>query len=227
MSDIPLRKSLRRCVFAYVCIHLCMSKQSFSDPRPSTLYLYLLSALFSFCWAIGTELWKRWAAACTNSLGSLARLFNPFHHGLTLMSPARLLQTCHHSRCTQDRPARTQTNICTSQHHTPLEGMLNDAALLHPNSPLTPCPLSSPFFPPLPPSSSSSFPSQIPEGASLAMSLKDKKENTLGRGTSPSNTPIPRCFVTHTHSHLGKYTHSLHHRKRHMLSWPREHDTLM
>lgn len=129
-----------------------MSKQSFGDPRPLTLYLYLLSALFSFCWAMGTELWKHWAAACTNSLGSLARLFNPFHRRLTLMSPARLLQTCHHSRCTQDWHTSTHTNIHTSQHRIPLEGMLNDAVLVHPSSPLTLCPLPSlVFLPCLPP----------------------------------------------------------------------------
>ncbi len=87
-----------------------------SDPRPLTLYLYLLSALFSFCWAMGTELWKQRAAACTNSLGSLARLFNPFHRGLTLMSPARLLQTCHHSRCTQDWHTPTYAPLNTPLH---------------------------------------------------------------------------------------------------------------
>lgn len=74
------------------------------------------------------------------------------------------------------------------------------------------CPLSS--FPP-PSLPTSSLPSQVPEGASLAMSMKDKKENTLGRGTSPSNahTPSP-C-----HPHLDNYGHSLDQRKQRMLSW--------
>ena len=73
-------------------VFIRVSKQWFSDPRPLTLYLYLSSALFSFCWALGTELWNQWAAACT-SLGSAVKLLNPFQHSLTLMSPTRLLQT--------------------------------------------------------------------------------------------------------------------------------------
>lgn len=116
-----------------------------SDSRPLTCYLYSLSALFSLSWAVGTELWKQWAAACTNSLGSPGRLFNPFHRGLTLMSPARLPKTRHLSRCTQDQHTHTKPSAGRS-----LEGMLNDAALVHPSSPLTPCPLSSlwSFLPP-------------------------------------------------------------------------------
>uniref|UniRef100_A0A3B4B358 Sema domain-containing protein n=1 Tax=Periophthalmus magnuspinnatus TaxID=409849 RepID=A0A3B4B358_9GOBI len=42
---------------------------------------------------------------------------------------------------------------------------------------------------------------QVPEGASLAMSMKDKKENTLGRGTFHNlhiNTRTSSHFVTHT-----------------------------
>lgn len=179
-------------MFAYVHVHLCISKQKFGDSRPLTCYLYLLSALFSLSWAMGTELWKQWASACTNSLGSSARLFNPFHRGLTLMSPARLPQTRHLSRCTRDQHTRTST---PSAGHS-LEGVLNDAVLVHPRSPLTPCPFSSTF---LPPSFFSPSPSsQIPEGASLAMSMQDKKENTLGRGTSPSNKPTRCLFVTHS-----------------------------
>lgn len=77
---------------------ICASKQTLSDPQPSTRYLYLLSALFSFCWAIGTELWKQCAVACANSLGSTAKLLNPFHCRLTLMSPARLPRRCCHHK---------------------------------------------------------------------------------------------------------------------------------
>uniref|UniRef100_A0A8C4EP07 Plexin D1 n=1 Tax=Dicentrarchus labrax TaxID=13489 RepID=A0A8C4EP07_DICLA len=56
---------------------------------------------------------------------------------------------------------------------------------------------------------------QIPEGASLAMSLKDKKENTLGRGTSPSNTPTPCRFVPpHDEQMENKKSHRQSHRKK-------------
>uniref|UniRef100_A0AAQ5XBS6 Sema domain-containing protein n=1 Tax=Amphiprion ocellaris TaxID=80972 RepID=A0AAQ5XBS6_AMPOC len=56
---------------------------------------------------------------------------------------------------------------------------------------------------------------QIPEGASLAMSMKDKKENTLGRGTSPSNTPTPCRFVLpHDELMETKRSHRQSHRKK-------------
>uniref|UniRef100_A0A672ZR40 Sema domain-containing protein n=1 Tax=Sphaeramia orbicularis TaxID=375764 RepID=A0A672ZR40_9TELE len=56
---------------------------------------------------------------------------------------------------------------------------------------------------------------QIPEGASLAMSMKDKKENTLGRGTSPSNTPTPRHFVLpHDELMETRKSHRQSHRKK-------------
>uniref|UniRef100_A0A667YH04 Plexin D1 n=1 Tax=Myripristis murdjan TaxID=586833 RepID=A0A667YH04_9TELE len=52
---------------------------------------------------------------------------------------------------------------------------------------------------------------QVPEGASLAMSMKDKRENTLGRGSSPSHThpvlPHDELMETrksHRHSHRKK-----------------------
>uniref|UniRef100_A0A671VRB3 Plexin D1 n=1 Tax=Sparus aurata TaxID=8175 RepID=A0A671VRB3_SPAAU len=56
---------------------------------------------------------------------------------------------------------------------------------------------------------------QIPEGASLAMSMKDKKENTLGRGTSPSNRPTP-CFFVLPHDELmeNRKSHRQSHRKK-------------
>uniref|UniRef100_A0A7N6FAA3 Sema domain-containing protein n=1 Tax=Anabas testudineus TaxID=64144 RepID=A0A7N6FAA3_ANATE len=49
---------------------------------------------------------------------------------------------------------------------------------------------------------------QVPEGASLAMSMKDKKENTLGRGTSPSNV-LPHDELMET-----KKSHRQSHRKK-------------
>uniref|UniRef100_A0A3Q4N388 Plexin D1 n=1 Tax=Neolamprologus brichardi TaxID=32507 RepID=A0A3Q4N388_NEOBR len=56
---------------------------------------------------------------------------------------------------------------------------------------------------------------QIPEGASLAMSMQDKKENTLGRGTPPSNTPT-RCLFVLPHDELmeNKRSHRQSHRKK-------------
>lgn len=215
-------------VFFLDGVHPCVSKQWFSDPRPSTLYLYLLSALFSFCWARGTELWNQWAAACTNSLGSAVRLLNPFQHSLTLMSPARLLQTSL-EECKTDTHTNTQT-------HTPLNTtspLRTCLMMLFCATRLTPDPMTSvlscPSPPPRPFLTSPLFrlPSQIPEGASLAMSLKDKKENTLGRGTSPSNTPISSHFDTLTHTHLSKHTHSLDHIQTYILASPREHDTFV
>uniref|UniRef100_A0A3Q0RM74 Plexin D1 n=1 Tax=Amphilophus citrinellus TaxID=61819 RepID=A0A3Q0RM74_AMPCI len=56
---------------------------------------------------------------------------------------------------------------------------------------------------------------QIPEGASLAMSMKDKKENTLGRGTPPSNTPTHCRFVLpHDELMETKKSHRQSHRKK-------------
>uniref|UniRef100_A0A3B4WYL7 Plexin D1 n=1 Tax=Seriola lalandi dorsalis TaxID=1841481 RepID=A0A3B4WYL7_SERLL len=56
---------------------------------------------------------------------------------------------------------------------------------------------------------------QIPEGASLAMSMKDKKENTLGRGTSPSNTPtLCRFVLPHDELMETKKSHRQSHRKK-------------
>uniref|UniRef100_A0A3Q3XR60 Sema domain-containing protein n=1 Tax=Mola mola TaxID=94237 RepID=A0A3Q3XR60_MOLML len=56
---------------------------------------------------------------------------------------------------------------------------------------------------------------QIPEGASLAMSLKDKKENTLGRGRLPSNSPTPHHFVLlHDEQMETKKSHRHSHRKK-------------
>lgn len=196
MSGIRLRMPLRFLASLFICAWV-NSRSVTLDLRP--LYLYLLSALFSFCWAVGTELWKQRAAACTNSLGSLARLFNPFHHRLTLMSPARLLQTCHHSWCMQDWHTHTH-------QYTPLNTTLPLRACLmmlfwctptHP-WPLALCPLLSSLPLSLP---SSPLPSQIPEGASLAMSLKDKKENTMGRGIRHLQThPLP-VILSHSLTH--------------------------
>lgn len=187
------------CLFSCdMCIHLCMSKQSFSDLWPLIYYLYLLSALFSFCWATGTELWKQRAVACTNSPGSLARLLNPFHCRLTLMSPARIPQTCRYSRCTQDQHTRTHTNISTSQHHTPLEGMFNDAALLRPSSPLTLLP---PVLSPLsflPPSFLLFFTLlRSQRGRRWPWAWKTRKRTPWGE-VRHLQTPTPHHFVTHT-----------------------------
>uniref|UniRef100_A0A8D3ED07 Plexin D1 n=1 Tax=Scophthalmus maximus TaxID=52904 RepID=A0A8D3ED07_SCOMX len=56
---------------------------------------------------------------------------------------------------------------------------------------------------------------QIPEGASLAMSMKDKKGNTLGRGTSPLNTPTSCRFVLpHDELMETKRSHRQSHRKK-------------
>lgn len=137
-----------KCVFAYVWLCLCVSKQSFSDLWPLTFYLYLLSALFSFCSAVGTELWKQRAVACTNSLGSLARLFNPFHHRLTLMSPAMLWQSHHHSGYTNVWHTHTRTRAHLSTLLSPSRAclmMLFGCTLAHP-WPCALCPLSS-FLP--------------------------------------------------------------------------------
>lgn len=75
---------------------ICVSQPTCSDSWPLTCYL--LSALwksFFFFPSAGIELWKQRAEACSNSLGSVVRLFNPFHPRLTLMSRARPLQTGH------------------------------------------------------------------------------------------------------------------------------------
>uniref|UniRef100_A0A8C8DYR4 Plexin D1 n=1 Tax=Oryzias sinensis TaxID=183150 RepID=A0A8C8DYR4_9TELE len=45
---------------------------------------------------------------------------------------------------------------------------------------------------------------QIPEGASLAMSMKDKKDYTLERGMPPSNMPHTLISKGHRHSHRKK-----------------------
>lgn len=109
-TGVPWRIFFMCMLCLLMAMFICASKQTFSDPQPLTCYLYLLSALFSFCWAIGTELWKQSAVACANSLGSPARLLNPFHCRLTLMSPARLLQTySHHSSYTLDQQTFIRT----------------------------------------------------------------------------------------------------------------------
>uniref|UniRef100_A0A8C6VX92 Plexin D1 n=1 Tax=Nothobranchius furzeri TaxID=105023 RepID=A0A8C6VX92_NOTFU len=56
---------------------------------------------------------------------------------------------------------------------------------------------------------------QIPEGASLAMSMKDIKGNTLERGTCPSNTPtLCRFVLPHDELIETKKAHRHSHRKK-------------
>src|SRR4029434_8564133 len=51
-----------------------------------------------------------------------------------------------------------------------------------------------------------SYPEQIPEGAAMAMSMKDKRENTLGSGRDHTHTQTHTHTPPHTHTHT--YTHT-------------------
>lgn len=144
--------------------------------------------------------------------GEAVQSISPFGFGLlTRLPPPR------------HRHTHTQTDIRTSQR---LEGTLNDAALVHPGSPLTPRPLSlSPL--PLPPFLLPLFsPLTDPRGGIAGYELeRQEREHPGERYVTFEKHPHPVAFVTH--STLGKYTRPLHHRKPHMLSRTREHDTLV
>lgn len=208
-------------VFFLDGVRPCVSKQWFSDPRPSTLYLYLLSALFSFCWAMGTELWNQWAAACTNSLGSAVRLLNPFQHSLTLMSPTRLLQTGL-EECKTDTHTNTQT-------HTPLNTtspLRTCLMMLFCATRLTPDPVTSVLScPPPAPVLSSPLPSSVSlcrsqRGHRWLWAWKTRKRTPWGEVRHFQTHPFPLTLThspthtwvnTHTHSITFKHTYLLRH----------------
>lgn len=190
-------------VFFLVRVHLCVSKQWLSDPRPSTCYLYLLSALFSFCWAMGTELWNQWAAACTNGLGSAVRLFNPFQHSLTLMSPG----SC--------RPRRIQDWQTHTHTHTPLNTTSPLRAclmMLFCCNRLTPDPVTS-VLSCLPPSLPYLSPISLhrsQRGHRWLWAWKTRKRTPWGEVRHLQTHPFPLTLtLSPTHARINTHTHSI------------------
>lgn len=133
-------------VRVFMSAMICAWLNKHAVPLDLWTVTYDLVSVVEFRWAVWTE---QQARACTNSLGSLAILFNPFHCRLTLMSCARPLQnqpplqTNTHTQTlaplSETLPSRACLMTlfwCTQAHPWPMpSGLSRLSSPPHPSSP--------------------------------------------------------------------------------------------
>lgn len=144
--------------------------------------------------------------ACTNSPGSLAKAVRSISARVDFnersQTPADFATTLDRCRHTQTHPP-----LITA----PPEGALNDAVLVHPNSPLTRalCPLMS-SFPPSLPCLLSSSPLADPGGGIVGYELERQEGEHPGeRYVTCKHPPLPPRHFCHTHLAKRARAHSI------------------